>query len=108
MICASADYTLIRLGTETQLKWSHEDNTLTTRKNSMDHDFEPYDMLVEIAQALQWQTNSLESITKNHAKMDENVLGLYREFARMNLRIAELERRLNETQQTTTNDRPKR
>ena len=73
-----------------------------------DPDYDPYEMIEELARNLRWQSEIVEGVTKTQVTANNNILALFKELHNLNDRIAKMEAELYAIKQTPTNNRPRR
>lgn len=74
----------------------------------IDPDFDPYEMMEELARALKWQSELIENITKTQMTASQQILELYKQLHVTNVALNEIASELDEIKQTTTGHRPRR
>lgn len=74
----------------------------------LDPDFNPYEIMEELARALKWQGELIENITKTQMTASQQILELYKQLHVTNVALNELASELDEIKQTTTGHRPRR
>lgn len=71
------------------------------------HEFDPYEMLIDIAKGLDQQSGLLLNMSKHHTDLDKNMLVLYKEYSKILVRLEKLEQTVNDLKQASADNSPR-